>query len=88
MIFDLYRMFLAHNTEFSMLITFRTGQVAQAARLDSPGSIPGVGGWRLFFTPSCPDCPGVHSTTYKSEYRGISPGVKAAERRTSRPNSS
>ena len=45
--------------------------------LDGPGSIPGVGGVEIFFTPSYP---GIQSTYYKMSTR-----VKVAERRTSHP---
>ena len=41
--------------------------------------------WRFFFTPSCPDWS--TQPPIKSGYRGISSGVKAAERRTSHPTS-
>ena len=57
--------------------------------LDGPGSIPGVGGGGDFSSHlPVQTGPGVHSTSYKNEYQGISLGVKAAELRTSHPTSS
>ena len=57
-------------------------------RLDSPGSIPGVGGGGDFSSLlRVQTGPGVHSASYKMSTGGLSPGVKAAERRTSHPTS-
>ena len=69
------------------------GQVAQAARRLAAGWVARdrsqvLEGWRFFFTPSCPDWPWGPLNLLQNEYRGISPGVKAAERMTSHPNSS
>ena len=59
--------------------------------MDGPGSIPGVGGdgeYSPFFRAHTG--PGVYSASYKMIPRGggLSPGVKAAERRTSHPTAS
>ena len=57
-------------------------------RLDGPGSIPGVGGGGNFSSLlRFQTDPGVHSDLYKMR-PGLSPGVKAAERKSSHPVSS
>ena len=69
------------------------GQVAQAARRLAAFRTVRVRsrvseGWRFFFRPSCPDWSWGPLNLLLNEYRGISPGVKAAERKTSHPTSS
>ena len=57
--------------------------------LDGPGSIPGVRGVEIFLHTFVSRLVlGSTQPPIKNEYRGISPGVKAAERRTSHPTSS
>ena len=54
---------------FSIGYSVLVGQIAQAARrmtwAGRPGSIPGAGEWRFFFTPSCQAGPRIYSASYK-----------------------
>ena len=56
--------------------------------LDGPHSIPGVGGVEIFLHSFVSRLALGSTKPPINEYRGISLGVKAAERRTSHPTSS
>ena len=75
-------MFTDGNLSYYICVCVGGGAASSSGYgLDGPGSIPCVGGWRFFSIP-CPQWFWGHLNLLGNENRRLSPGVKAAERRS------